>query len=419
MLTQETQSPMTNYLSVYGSGETLSLPRPIRVYFDCHAHEWNDCSTERKLLDLGYVQSQGYDIRADIRNILDNHPYINDSEIKRSIAILMAELKGSHTSLIENEFKSSSLDEMVDSFLEELHTRYVLPTGSSLDEYDVPSTLPSNIYDKHYIIPHYKRVTDEDIRKSNHWCRVADTCVGDEALFSYRKTYVYPGDEDIIEAYNENASEETRFMTNTIPYPFQGNPLTAKVIILSLNPGYLPRVNDYFAKFLMHYPQMSEAVIMFLRSNLRLNVWEFMPYPQGLGHPNTQDAYNMLGDWYWYDILSKWKKEGLTMEELMPKVALIQNVAYSSIKAKDLPKGVILPSQLYVKKMIRHISDNKDAIFVVPRAVKKWQALLGPIWARLEEKERIVIGRNPINQHLTEKNLGTENYQKIINHLKG
>ena len=405
---------MTNYLSVYGSGETLSLPRPIRVYFDCHAHEWNDCSTERKLLDLGYVQSQGYDIRADIWNILDNHPYINDSEIKRSIAILMAELKGENVYSIEKEFESVSLDKMVDSFLEELNARYILPTTGNMSELGIDRTDGN-----HYLIQPYIKTTDEDILKANRWCEVADECAGDEALFSYRKTYVYPGDEDIIEAYNENASEETRFMTNTIPYPFQGNPLTAKVIILSLNPGYLPRVNDYFAKFLTHYPQMSEAVIMFLRSNLRLNVWEFMPYPQGLGHPNTQDAYNMLGDWYWYDILSKWEKEGLTMEELMPKVALIQNIAYSSIKAKDLPKGAILPSQLYIKKMIRHIADNKDTIFVVPRAVKKWQALLGLVWTRLEEEGRIVIGRNPLNQHLTEKNLGTENYHKIITRLKG
>ena len=414
MLTQETQSPMTNYLSVYGSGETLSLPRPIRVYFDCHAHEWNDCSTERKLFDLGYVQSQGYDIRADIRNILDNHQYINDSEIKRSLAILMAELKGCNVYSIEDEFKSASLDEMIDSFLEELNARYILPTTGNMSELGIDRT-----DGKHYLIQPYIKTADEDILKANRWCEVADKC-GDEALYSYHDTYVYPGDEDIIEAYNEKASEETRFMTNTLPYPFQGNPLTAKVVILSLNPGYLPRVNDYFAKILRHYSQLTEGVMIFMRRNLRLNEERFMPRPERCldEHPNYQDAYNMLGDWYWYDILSKWEKEGLTMEELMPKVALIQNIAYSSIKAKDLPKGAILPSQLYVKKMIRHIADNKNAIFVVPRAVKKWKALLGSTWTRLEEEGRIVIGRNPINQHLTEKNLGTENYKKIINHLK-
>lgn len=191
---------MTNYLSVYGSGETLSLPHPIRVYFDCHAHEWNDCSTERKLLDLGYVQSQGYDIRADIRNILENHPYINDSEIKRSIAILMAKLRGEIVYSIEKEFESASLDEMIDLFLEELNARYILPTTGNMSELGIDIT-----DDKHYLIQPYIKTADEDILKANRWCEVADKC-GDEALYSYHETYVYPGDEDIIETYNEKAS---------------------------------------------------------------------------------------------------------------------------------------------------------------------------------------------------------------------
>ena len=158
-----------------------------------------------------------------------------------------------------------------------------------------------------------------------------------------------------------------------------------------------------------------------MRDNLRLRVKDFIPevYNPSDRHPNDQDAFNMLADWYWYDILSKLENEELTSEQIFSNVALIQNVPYASVKAKDLPKGCILPSQMFAKKMIRYIADYKDAIFVVPRAVKKWQALLGPTWTRLEEEGRIVIGRNPLNQHLTEKNLGTENYQKIINHLKG
>lgn len=403
-------------MSIYGKGEFLSLPRHIRVYFDCHAHEWNDISTGRKLLDLGYVQSQGYDIRADIQNILNNHPYINDSVIKRSIAILLSELKGNNVYSVEDEYKSSSLDEMLDSFFEELLARYILPTTGNMSEFGIDRT-----DGEHYLIQPGTNISDEDILKANRWCEVADECEGNEALFSFRKTYVYPGDEDIVEDYNNKASEETLFMTNTPPFPFQGNPLSAKVIILSLNPGYIPRVNDYFAKILQHYPQLAEGVMIFMRQNLRLDIDRFMPYPERCSdeHPNYQDAYNMLADWYWYDILSKWEKEGLSIEELTPKIALIQNIAYSSITAKDLPKGKILPSQLYIKKMIRHTAENKDAIFVVPRAVKKWQALLGPTWTRLEEEGRIIIGRNPRNQHLTEKNLGNENYQKIISLLKG
>lgn len=403
---------MTNYLDVYGRGETLSLPRPIRVYFDHLAHEWNDISINRKLLDLGYVQTFGYDIRADIQNILDTHEYINESEVKRSLAILMSELRGCQINAVENEFRSAPLKSMIDSFLEELHTRYILPTSGNLSELvlDIPDS-------KHYIVPPDVNITDNDIKCANHWCQVADEF---NSLFSEVKTYVYPGDEEMIEKFNDTASEETRFRINTAPFPFQGNPLTANVIILSLNPGYIPRVNEYFAKILSHYPQLWEMVMIFLRRNLRLEDDWIMPRPEESleGHPTSQDAYNMLGDWYWYDILSKWEKDGLPIEEIASKVAIIQNIAYHSEKAKELPKGVLLPSQLFIKKMIRHIAYTKKTLFVVPRAVRKWENLLGPIWTRLKDEGRIIIGRNPINQHLTEKNLGTENYQKIINHLK-
>ena len=403
---------MTNYLAVYGRGETLSLPRTNRVYFDHLAHEWNDISTNRKLLDLGYVQTFGYDIRAAIQKILDTHEYINESEIKRSLAILMSELRGCQINIVENEFKSVPLKGMIDSFLEELHTRYILPTSGNLSELvlDIPNS-------EHYIIPPNRKITDNDIKYANHWCQVADEL---NSLYSEVNTYVYPGDEEMIEKFNDTASEKTRFRINTPPFPFQGNPLTANVIILSQNPGYIPRVNEYFAKILNHYPQLSEMVMIFLRRNLRLQENRIMPRPEISleGHPTSQDAYNMLGDWYWYDIFFKWEKDGLPIEEIASKVAIIQNIAYHSEKAKELSKGAILPSQLFIKKMIRHIACTKNTLFVVPRAVRRWENLLGPIWTLLKDEGRIIIGRNPINQHLTEKNLGTDNYRKIIDHLK-
>ena len=135
-------------------------------------------------------------------------------------------------------------------------------------------------------------------------------------------------------------------------------------------------------------------------------------------HPNYQDAYNMLGDWYWYEILSKWEKEGLTSEDIFSHVALIQYIPYASEKAKDLPKDCTLPSQIFAQKLVRHIANTKDTLFVVPRAVKKWNELLGATWQKLEEEGRIIIGKNPLNQHLSSNNLGEEQYRKIINHLK-
>lgn len=395
---------MIDYSLRYGSTETLHLPYPRRVYFDSGADEWNDCTIKQKLLDLGYVTTMGYDITRDVNKILKEHSHISEESIRHSLSLLLSELLGKGVDSVESRYEGVSAKDMANDLKEYLTWLYILPFDAS----------------DHYLISPERGMTDKDILAANHWNIVADSCQGNEALYNEDKEYVYPGDEACIERYNSTASEKTRLILNTIPYPFQGNPLTAKVIILSLNAGYIPRVNHYFAKILQHYPQLAEGVMCFMRENLRLEVKGFMPESSNSDekHPNYQDAYNMLGDWYWFDILSKWENEGLNSDEIYSNVALIQSVPYASEKAKDLPKGMILPSQIFIKKMIWHIANSTDAIFIVPRAVKKWQTILGPIWHRLEQENRIVIGKNPLNQSLTKNNLGEEQYYKIINHLK-
>lgn len=395
---------MIDYSLRYGSTETLHLPYPRRAYFDSGADEWNDCTIKQKLLDLGYVTTMGYDIIQDVTTVLKEHSHISEESIRHSLSLLLSELLGKGVVSVESRYEGVSAKDMANDLKEYLTWLYILPFDAS----------------DHYLISPERGMTDKDILAANHWNIVADCCQGNEALYNEDKEYVYPGDEACIERYNSTASEKTRLILNTIPYPFQGNPLTAKVIILSLNAGYIPRVNHYFAKILQHYPQLAEGVMCFMRENLRLEVKGFMP---GISysdekHPNYQDAYNMLGDLYWFDILSKWENEGLNSDEIFSNVALIQSVPYASEKAKDLPKGMILPSQIFIKKMIWHIAHSTDTIFIVPRAVKKWQTILGPIWHRLEQEDRIVIGKNPLNQSLTKNNLGEEQYCKIINHLK-
>lgn len=395
---------MIDYSLRYGSTETLQLPYPRRVYFDSGADEWNDCTIKQKLLDLGYMTTMGYDIIQDVTTVLKEHSHISEESIRHSLSLLLSELLEKGVDSVESRYEGVSAKDMADDLKEYLTWLYILPFDAS----------------DHYLISPERGMTDKDILAANHWNIVADSCQGNEALYNEDKEYVYPGDEVCIERYNSTASDKTRLILNTIPYPFQGNPLTAKVIILSLNAGYIPRVNHYFAKILQHYPQLAEGVMCFMRENLRLEVKGFMPeigYSDEK-HPNYQDAYNMLGDWYWFDILSKWENEGLNSDEIFSNVALIQSVPYASEKAKDLPKGMILPSQIFIKKMIWHIANSTDAIFIVPRAVKKWQTILGPIWHRLEQENRIVIGKNPLNQSLTKNNLGEEQYYKIINHLK-
>ena len=54
----------------------LGFPHAERVYFYWIAHEFGYISNHQKLLDIGYLLMQGYDIRADIHNTYLNHPSV-------------------------------------------------------------------------------------------------------------------------------------------------------------------------------------------------------------------------------------------------------------------------------------------------------------------------------------------------------
>lgn len=51
--------------------------------------------------------------------------------------------------------------------------------------------------------------------------------------------YILEMDRVAIERYNESVrADDTKVIVESIPEPFIGNPVTAKVVLLSLNPGH-------------------------------------------------------------------------------------------------------------------------------------------------------------------------------------
>ena len=96
------------------------MPRPIRTYFDSGAHEWSAIGVRQKLLDLGYVTTKGYDVFKDIQEILRNHPYIQEFEIKYSIGGLMSELSGRSSDAIADRYENVPLKEMVNDLIDHL-----------------------------------------------------------------------------------------------------------------------------------------------------------------------------------------------------------------------------------------------------------------------------------------------------------
>ena len=91
-------------------------------------------------------------------------------------------------------------------------------------------------------------MTVSELKTNNPWRVVADKYDSGKSnclfLEDGNTDYVHPEDLDRIIKFNSrNPDKEYCIVTNTPPEPWRGNPLTARLIILSLNPGYIPEIN--------------------------------------------------------------------------------------------------------------------------------------------------------------------------------
>ena len=72
-----------------------------------------------------------------------------------------------------------------------------------------------------------------------------------ECLYGDQNNYVCAGDCKVVDDYNQKVKDTSDEIITKIPAePWWGNPLKARLIILSLNPGYVPEVNETLAKLL-------------------------------------------------------------------------------------------------------------------------------------------------------------------------
>lgn len=267
---------------------------------------------------------------------------------------------------------------------------------------------------------------------NNPWKEVADLYDESETdcLFSLSKGYIYSEDKAGIDKYNNsilNAADNNprkdeilgnRMVTNIPAEPWGGNPFKAKLIILSLNPGYVPEVNEKLAKLLQSNDEIRKAIIKYKKETLLFETDSFVPDDDKV-LPNCQisckDAINMLGDWYWHKMFRQLREDiGLDETGFYKKVALVQYFGYSSQTAqRTLPH---IPSQDFTRDMIYYIASERqnDVCFLVMRSKKEWEKLLGSDFF-VKYDDIIITNENVRCQYVTPGNLGEKNYEKIRN----
>lgn len=269
--------------------------------------------------------------------------------------------------------------------------------------------------------------SEEQIRKENPW-QSEEKYVNPNSskLYDEKAKWLLKCDAEIINQFNDNNNNDYKYELGMRPEPFNGNPLKAKVIILSLNPGYVLRVNNLFAKVLqMTEPKnIQDAVKEQKDKQLRLEAESFFC------HSNKQkgelvsyrEAHCMLDDWYWYDILYKFlneaKESGLltdyTLDKIFDSFALVQYVGYMSKSYKAFPRGKILESQMFTKKLIEYLAENKpNVIFVLSRSEKEWNSLIGgKLWDKLKADKRLVLRKKFKDKNNVERTIRTQGFGK-------
>lgn len=226
-------------------------------------------------------------------------------------------------------------------------------------------------------------------------------------------------DELMTNKLPSSDNDEYKLITCIPPEPWQGNPLKAKLVILTLNPGYVEKQNHALADAIQKIDGINSFIADFKAQTLRLEAESFLPDNSNNGGGlSPADYINIIGDWYWYKKLTPLMERlqgDLDEQEFFRNIAIIQYLPYTSISYKDKKyKGI--GSQEFTKKLVLHILNKEEDIMVlVLRGSSKWKELLGE--EKLRSSDKVIINTNR-SQSISPGNLGEEEFEKICKILR-
>lgn len=429
--------------------EDLSLPRSARSYIDSCATEFHDADDNTKIAEIAYRLNRGADLLPifieDIRQHMEHPAYGTYEDIARSsiasyIDILRTGSKFSlATSHLADRMKFPALFRLL---TEEILYRYwEQPAYEQNIDSDMVECHFDNVrYDYNKIaarfkdVPNAKReffkyvstsketlrnidVDESSIRLKNGWNLLADKMPG-SVVWSDKKEdeRIYPGDAPILHAFNEKNEPKYQYRTEVPPMPFSGNLLRAKVIMLTLNPGYVEKVNK--DRCLEMEEAEKEQLVHLMRKALTFD---------GYGIYDHTVCSRDQGAHYWEKSFAKLAMDayGCPSNEInhpiYDDIAFFQLIGYHSVKFKDSAEIRHLPSMVFTKLLVKYLATKTDKTFLILRSEELWKETIGKdLWGQLEADGRIITkGHNGMSQHITQGNIKKDNgYDKLVTILK-
>lgn len=207
-------------------------------------------------------------------------------------------------------------------------------------------------------------------------------------LKSNTSSLVLPADCDSVECYNSaQRASSTAVITESVPEPFIGNPDSARLILLGLNPGHSEsdRKTHCNADF---------RQAMFL--NLRHELGEYPFYPLNPAFAQTGAAH------WWTAMLQPLMRESRLDDAcLSERLMVIEWFPYHSEKS-NFPRKQICGSQTYSFALAKHMVNSGRAIVLGMRSKAHWSSI-DPIFERvpfLKNRQRPFISRGNMDANL-------------------
>ena len=393
-----------------------------RAYWDDLCFEFGRVSWEKKLLNLALYIHYGGDLEVVLARYKENHPDYAD-RIPHSLAYYISYLRtGEATSvlhyfLLERVYLSEGqLTALLTAELRErLEEGFCWDGGTNsawtvgidyrgeekMDEIittlDIEKGREYLIFGNLTIKP-FIMETKETLLKENPW-RVLAEKIEKNGYMRLEKLNAYADDIPFIEEFNERTKNEPEYQLHTeiLPYPFIGDVLGARVVLLMSNPGYKVSSN------IEAHEKMSDEEKRFV---IRAQTQAMLLEDRAIFYSGPEyKPFNDEQDWYW-------AKKTRIIREAVPgaetKIAAVQLMAYHSRKYKPFPaKMGLLPSQEYTKRLVKYLID-KNVIFVYARSKAQWLDFVPEL-----ENATCVELSSIRNACLSEKNCKDGGFEKI------
>lgn len=394
-----------------------------RAYWDDLCFEFGRVSWEKKLLNLALYIHYGGDLEVVLARYKENHPDYAD-RIPHSLAYYISYLRtgeatsvlhyfllervclseGQLTALLTAELRER-LEEVfcwdggtnsawtigIDYRGEEKMNEAVALGVEKGREY----LIFGNLTIKPFIME-----TKETLLKENPW-RVLAEKIEKNGYMRLEKLNAYADDIPFIEEFNERTKNpDHQLHTEILPYPFIGDVLGARVVLLMSNPGYKVSSN------IEAHEKMSDEEKRFV---IRAQTQAMLLEDRAIFYSGPEyKPFNDEQDWYW-------AKKTRIIREAVPgaetKIAAVQLMAYHSRKYKPFPaKMGLLPSQEYTKRLVKYLIDKKDVVFVY-RGIKNKARWLDFV-PELENATCVELSSS-LNACLSEKNCKDGGFEKI------